>query len=418
MARIGIVGGGIIGSAASVWLLADGHDVTLFERDPDGLPASAGNAGLLALPEIEPLARPGVLFQVPRWLLDPLGPLTLRWRDAMVLAPWMLGFLRAAWPASVVRSTAALAALMRTALADHHELARRAGLSGHMRRTGAVVVFDRPGGIDAAMTHVEHVRRHLGLVAERLSADATRVRVPALEGRFAGAISWPDYWTVNHPLTMLRALRGAVQARGHVVSVPVQAVRQRQDAVTVVAADGASHPFDSVLVAGGVWSREIVRALGLTVLLETERGYNTTFENPDLVLPMPVFFADHGFVATPLHNALRVGGAVELAAPDAPANFARARAMRERMARYIPGMPRSGGVEWMGCRPSTPDSRPVISRHPADPRILFAFGHGHLGLTLSAVTARHIAGLITGAGQPPAELAPFDIRRFQRGSPS
>ena len=76
-------------------------------------------------------------------------------------------------------------------------------------------------------------------------------------------------------------------------------------------------------------------------------------------------------------------------------------------------LPETGGVEWMGCRPSTPDSMPVIGADPRDPRIVFAFGHGHLGLTLSAATARHVASLI--AGRPDPKLAAFGIGRFQKG---
>ena len=124
-------------------------------------------------------------------------------------------------------------------------------------------------------------------------------------------------------------------------------------------------PFDRVLVAGGVWSRDLVRKLGLSVLLEAERGYNTTFPDPGFEIPMPVFFSAHGFVATPLDDGLRVGGAVELAAVDAPPNFARAAAMRKKMRRYVPDLPETGGTEWMGCRPSTPDSLPVIGAAPA-----------------------------------------------------
>ena len=148
------------------------------------------------------------------------------------------------------------------------------------------------------------------------------------------------------------------------------------------------------------------------MLLETERGYNTTFSDPGFQIAMPVFFAAHGFVATPLVDGLRVGGAVELAAVDAPPNFARAAAMRKRRGATCPTCPRRAARSgWAAARrrripfPSSAPSR-------RDPRIVLAFGHGHLGLTLSAATARHVAALVAGR---PAErnLAPFGIERFQ-----
>src|SRR5690606_21173710 len=153
------------------------------------------------------------------------------------------------------------------------------------------------------------------------------------------------------------------------------------------------------------------RGLGLSVSLETERGYNTTWASPPVDIGLPVFFAEHGFVATPLADGLRVGGAVEMAAVDAPPNYARAAAMRRKMRRYVPDLPDAGGIEWMGRRPSTPASRPVVGAAPTAARSVFAFGHGHLGLTLSAATARHVAALV--AGRPDPLLAPFGIERFQ-----
>jgi D-amino-acid dehydrogenase len=229
-----------------------------------------------------------------------------------------------------------------------------------------------------------------------------------LAGPFAAALFAPEYWVVSSPSAVLAALRRRLRQ-----VVPERVIEIRADAgeVALLTDKGADLPFDQVVVAGGVWSRDLVRGLGLKVLLECERGYNTTFPVHALELPMPVFFAEHGFVVSPLAEGIRVGGAVELAAPDAPPNFARAAAMRTKARRYMPGLPESGGAEWMGRRPSTPDSLPVIGRHPRDPRIVFAFGHGHLGLTLSAVTARHVAALLRGTEE--AGLARFSIARFQ-----
>ena len=411
MSRIGVVGGGIIGASIAAWLIADGHNVTLFERDPDGQPASAGNAGILALAEIAPLARPGVLAQVPRWLLDPLGPLSLRLRDAPAFAPWLIGFLRAANHAHGEHAAAALAFLMASALADHEELARRTGMVDHFRRTGSLSVFDTKASLASAEAEWVETRRHLGFAFEKLTPAQTRALVPGLAGDFVGAIHSPDGWMVTDPLDILRAVQRRVAGNAPLETAPVATLRPSEGAVAVVAESGRVETFDRVVVAAGVWSRDLVKRLGLKVLLESERGYNTTFPGPPIRIAMPITFADHGFVATPLKDSLRVGGAVELAAIDAPPNFARARGMRTKMRRYFPDLPETGGIEWMGRRPATPDSLPVIGAHPRDPRILFAFGHGFLGLTLAATTARHIAGLI--AGRHEARLAPFGIERFQ-----
>lgn len=410
MSRIAIVGAGIVGSAAATWLIGQGHDVTVFDADPDGLPTSSGNAALIALPEIAPMASPGVFKAVPGWLLDPLGPLTVRWRDVPALMPWLLAFLASATLAQGRRTREALTVLMRTALADHEAMGSIAGLSGHLQQSGYISVHDSEASIEAALAEMEDVKGLLGYEYERLDVAQARKLVPQLEGQFAGAVHQPGYWKVTDPLVVLRHYQAFIRQRAKLIAGKVVALEQGQDGISV-RTEAGSQRFDKVVVAAGVWSRELVRRLGLRVLLETERGYNTTYTDLDWTLAMPVGFADHGFIASPLVKGLRVGGAVELAKPETEANFGRAKAMRAKMRRYVPALP-EGGKEWMGRRPSTPDSIPVISRHPGDDRILFAFGHGHLGLTLSAVTGRMIADMVAGTA---GDASAFSIQRFQRG---
>ncbi len=412
MAHIGIVGGGIIGCATALHLLDRGHQVTIIERDAGGLPASVGNAGILAVPEIDPIARPGMLLSAPRWLLDPLGPLALRWGDVPSLLPWLIRLLAASRPAQVERSRKALTFLMRTAAADHAAMAQTIGISGHIRKTGALAIFDTEAARDKAFAHeVDNARLLGGFDVEKLDAAETRRRVPALTGNFAGAIYNDGYQTFEYPLTFLRRLQAAIRERASFIDAAVSSLSWNGEGISVRTEAQNNHLFDKVVVAAGVWSKPLVERVGLHVYLETERGYNTTFVNPSVTLEMPVFFSEHGFVATPFENMLRVGGAVELARPETAANYARAAAMRKKMRRYVPDLPDEGGTEWMGRRPSTPDSVPVIGLHPGDPRIAFAFGHGHLGLTLAATTGRHVADLFAGDLNP--ALDAFSIRRFQ-----
>jgi D-amino-acid dehydrogenase len=410
--RIGIVGGGIVGSAAAVWLIGDGHDVTVFERDPEGRPASTGNAGLLNLPEISPLARPGIIASVPGWLLDPLGPLTLRARDLPALTPFLARFVFNARPGQVEHATTALAFIMKTALADHQELARRANLPMYMRRNGAIYLYDTEAAYESAQHEWKERGRH-GAEYEDMSVDDAAAMVPALDSKsFTRVVFTPDQWSVTSPLEVLLGLRSAVRSRGRFLTGTVTDIRPEGDGVAILTKDGASAKFERVLLSGGVWSRDLVRRLGLRVLLEAERGYNTTYPDPGFSITVPVFLSAHGFVVSPLNDGLRVGGAVELASVDAPPNFGRAKAMRQKARRYFPDLPEEGGREWMGARPATPDSLAVIGPNPKDPRIVFAFGHGHLGLTLSAATARHAAGLLV-TGRREKNLEPFGIERFQ-----
>ncbi|MCP4385486.1 MAG: FAD-binding oxidoreductase [Hyphomicrobiales bacterium] len=410
MATVAIVGGGIIGCAAAAWLLADGHRVTVFERSPEDRPASAGNLGLIATPEIMPLARPGTLAALPRWLLKPTGPASVRPRDIGRLAPFIARFVTASKPTQVRRATIAMARLMYPAIQDHAELARRAGLSGHMRHSGALHLFD--GTAVHRKARAEWAERHrLGIAVEDLSPEDARDLVPAITGPFTHALLAPDYWMVSSPAAVLDALRRRVLQTGAIARRDVIALVRDQREVAVITAEGADLPFDRVVIAAGVWSRHLVRDLGLKLQLEAQRGYTLSFTHNPLELDMPVFAAQFGLAAVPLAEGLRIGGGVEFAEINAPINPRRAKALGAAAQRLFAALPESGAEVWMGPRPATPDSLPVIGHDPADPRIVFAFGHGHLGLTLAATTARHVAALITGLGDP--SLGPFGIDRFQ-----
>ena len=122
-------------------------------------------------------------------------------------------------------------------------------------------------------------------------------------------------------------------------------------------------------------------------------------------------FSGHGFVITPLETGLRVGGAVEFGGIHRPPNFARSRAMLAKATRFLPGIDDRGGREWMGYRPSLPDSLPVIGKARHARNVFYAFGHGHLGLTQAAATGRLIRDLILGE-KPPIDITPFSAQRF------
>jgi len=166
-----------------------------------------------------------------------------------------------------------------------------------------------------------------------------------------------------------------------------------------------------VVVAAGAWSHQLARTLSDRIPLETERGYNTTLPASAFDLKRQLTFDAHGFVVTPLACGVRVGGAVEFAGLDAKPNFARAATMLAKAKRFMPGLRTEGGTQWMGFRPSLPDSLPAIGPAAADARVVYAFGHGHLGLTQSAATARLVADIVAGR-TPPLDLAPFRPQRF------
>jgi len=183
------------------------------------------------------------------------------------------------------------------------------------------------------------------------------------------------------------------------------------DGVAVRLRDRPGIVAQRVVVAAGAWSHHLAGTLGERIPLETERGYNTTLPVGAFDLKRQLTFGGHGFVVTPLDCGVRVGGAVELAGLDASPNYARAATMLAKAKRFMPGLHTEGGTQWMGFRPSLPDSLPAIGRAAADARVVYAFGHGHLGLTQAAATARLVADILADR-RPPLDLLPFRPQRF------
>jgi D-amino-acid dehydrogenase len=407
-----VVGAGIVGLGCAFHLRKDGLAVTVIDRDPEGDKASFGNAGGIGISEVVPAAVPGVFWRIPGWLLDPLGPLALRPSHAPKLVPWLWRFSRSAAPSEVARISAALAALNLRVYDDLVPMLAETGLSGELERKGALSVYETEAGYrrdDAEWA----LKRSLGIETSEISGDEARRMEPALGPIVHRAIVTPQWGHVSDPKRIVDGLRGWLQGNGVEFVTGEVAAIVVSGTPSVALADGRTLSAGKLIVAAGAWSGILSRGIGDPVLLESERGYNTTLPAPGIALGQEVIFAERKFTATPLSCGLRIGGAAEFAGLTAAPNYRRSRALVTLARRYLPGLEASGGTEWMGHRPATPDGLPVISASRRHPSLFYAFGHGHVGLTQAATTGRLIADLVGGRA-PIVNLSPYSIARFGR----
>ena len=222
----------------------------------------------------------------------------------------------------------------------------------------------------------------------------------------------PDGTQVGNPRQLTQVIAQlALDAGASLKTGEARALSTTPAGAQVHLADGRVLQARTVVVACGAWSKPLAASLGDVVPLDTERGYNTTLPLQGFALQRQLYFNDHAFVVTPLADGIRVGGAVELGGLSLPPNFERSRTMLAKAQRFLPQLDTQGGTQWMGFRPSMPDSLPVIGTARANPNVVYAFGHGHLGLTQSAGTARLVADLACQR-TPPLALAPFSAARF------
>jgi D-amino-acid dehydrogenase len=419
MSRVAVIGAGVVGLAAAIELLRDGHAVTIIEP---GIPggeqaASYGNGTLLNPSSVIPMSAPGLWKKVPRYLMDPLGPLTIRWSYLPALLPWLRRFLQAGSTAAKVSATArALAPLLADAPAHHRKLAEEAGVGDLISGRGVLFPFPDRTAFEADSLSWG-IRRDNGIKWLELDENELRQREPALDRHYKFALLIEENGQCRDPGAYVAALgRHAVARGGEIRRTAATGFHIEAGRLRAVTTREREIPCDKAVIAAGAWSRALARAAGDRVFLETERGYHVVISDPGVEPRYPIMPSDGKMACVMTPAGLRLAGQVELAGRDAAPNWQRARVLLEFARKVFPALPADLPPDrvkmWMGHRPSTPDGLPVLGPATGCGDIVHAFGHGHVGLTAAATSGKIVADLISGR-QPPFDLAPYAARRFR-----
>jgi glycine/D-amino acid oxidase-like deaminating enzyme len=408
--EVAVVGAGVVGLATALRLAADGREVILLDPNEPGSGASFGNAGTLADYACVPVGNPAVLRSLPQLIFGRDSPFALRWSALPQLAPWLARFARQSLPAPARANAAALAGLLAEALPAWQEMAAEAGLSDLLRKNGCLYLFRRESDL-AGAAWPQALRTELGVRQELLTPAEVAALEPGLPPMTGRGLYFPDAMHVTDPAALMRSLVEAAKARGAGVRRAAVTRLEAGDRLVRLSGPELSLQAATVVIAAGAWSKPLARQAGDAIPLETERGYHLEFAMQEPPVRRPVCAVDLGFYMTPMAGRLRVAGTVELGGLTAPPSPRRLAFLERGVRQFFPGLGRLSGV-WLGFRPSLPDSRPVIGRAKSSPNVFYAFGHGHLGLTLAAVTARLVAELVGGRGDP-GRTAPFAAGRFR-----
>lgn len=406
-----IVGAGIVGLATAANLLQRGYRVTILDREGPAAGASQGNAGAIAWTDVAPLAAPGLWKQAIKWLMDPLGPLTVRPAYALKILPWMLRFLAASNQRQMERSTLALAALNAEAWPSWERLWRVSGTHNQVRKDGCLELFDNLADLEGARPGWDEQRR-FGIEVNELDLNTIREMEPGLSDQAVGGALVPDWAQVDDPKILCLTLADWLKNQGVLFhAANVASVERHGDGAALKLSDGKTVQAERLVIACGAWSRKLAAQLGDKIPLDTERGYNITIPEPGVTVNRFIMLPGHGFVLSPLSTGLRVGGAVEFGGLDLPENWKRVDAMVAKARRFFPDLKTDGGRRWMGHRPSIPDSLPVIGPASGTNGIFYGFGHAHHGLTEAAITGEMIADMMEG-NTSRVDPDPFRADRF------
>ena len=406
-----IIGAGIVGLAIAEAMIANGRSVLVIDRKGIAQEASAGNAGALCFSDIFPLASPGIIRKAPKWLLDPLGPLAIRPSYFLKALPWLIKFGLASRPTQFHQGTEVLANLNRLSATSFHNMLVRIGATHMIHSDGSLQLYESEAEVQAAEAGWK-IRQQHGIAYEHVRSERLADLQPGLAPSIIAATFVPQWQTVSDPQQVAFAIEKSLRKKGVKFLVDeVAKIAPIENGAKITLSNGSQICAKKIIVAAGAWSAQLTKQLGDNIPLETERGYNTTLPSTAFDLRRQLIFGSHGFVVTPLTTGIRIGGAVEFGGLNLPPNFGRSSAMLAKASMLLRGLKTDGGKQWMGFRPSLPDSLPVIGPSSASPAIIYAFGHGHCGLTQSAATAQLVVDIVTLA-KPSISLQPFRPDRF------
>lgn len=406
-----VLGAGIVGICSALSMAEQGLKVRLIDRDEPGQATSFGNAGIISPWSVVPQSMPGLWKKVPGWLLDPLGPVTVKPSYLPRMAPWGLRFLYEGRASRIDAVADAMDLLNRDCVdlfrqhlagTGHEDLVRDSYYVHAFRDASAA----NPDSVDYRM------RRDRGAEIARIDATELRKLEPALTPDFKAAILIKGQARALSPGRIGAVLADKLRAMGgEVLRQSVRAILPQEGGGWCYVTDQGEESTPKLVLAMGVWSAELLKPLGIRIPMQSERGYHVSFSDPGVTLNHSVMDMDMKFVASSMEDGLRVAGTAEFAGLDAPINQKRLDGLVQLARGLLPDLRAEEFTTWSGQRPSLPDSLPCIGEIDGFPDLIAAFGHSHYGLMMAPKTGRLVADIATGRPTN-HDLSPFQATRF------
>lgn len=408
-----VIGGGIIGVTSAINLLKRGYQVTLVEKEAIAAGASTGNCGLMAVSEIVPVSKPGVMTQVPGWLMDPEGPISIRPLHAISMIPWFMKFIKAGSKENVQKVAHGLTQLSNQAAAAYAPLLAEAGLTDILKPYEVIYLFDEKSELDHDPFSWQ-LREQYGFQCDFLDSDALRQTEPEISQHIECGMLMKGWDYFSDPARLTKRLAAYfVELGGKITLDQVKTINTDSSRITSIQLSGGNTlKADEYVIATGAWTSKVASQLGDYLPIEAMAGYNTTIGKPGVSIKHPLLHHTGGFVLTPMEMGLRVGGTLELGGLNSKPNFKRAQAIVKKAQKILPNLQISEEKEWVGYRPMTPDTIPVIGRSGTHSNVVYACGHGQMGITYGAITGELVADIIEKGNSDKLDLSPYRATRF------
>jgi len=405
-----VVGAGICGLSTAIWLRRAGHTVTLIDRDHPGAGASFGNAGLLAEWAVVPMNTPGIMRDGAKYLASRDGPLFMQWAYLPRLIPWLAKFVANATDPRTRATSASLVQLLHDSVDQHRALTKGTRAEKWIASSDFGYAYRDRAAYEADAYGWE-LKRAAGYIPELIEGDAVQEAEPMLARSHSCLAMLRGHGHILNPGAYMTDLCSVLQDEGgSYLRAEMRDVTLTDGRITEVITNQGTLPCDAAVLAAGIWSKPLMAKLGVKVHLEAERGYHLHFNAPNAKVRVPLMIQSGKFAVNPMEHGLRCAGLVELGSSTAPPSRAPFDQLRRKVAGVFPDLTYDSVEEWMGFRPSTPDSLPLIGEIGGS-GVFAAFGHQHVGLTGGPKTGRWVADMVSGR-RINADLAAFDANRF------
>lgn len=406
-----IIGAGIVGVSTAIWLQRAGINTLLVDREGPAAGTSYGNAGVLASASVVPVTVPGLIAKAPGMLLDKNQPLFLNWSYLPTLLPWLSRYLSYCKPEKVNRIATALTPLLGESLKDHQALADGTGAEKYITPAEYVYAYRDRDHFNADKFGWQ-VRKDHGFSWSEYEGDELKSFDSVLAKAQGFAASVHNHGRISDPGCYVQQLaRHYNDNGGKSIVASVEDFIVSENTITGVRTANETIDCSAAVVATGAWSKALMKKLGCSIPLESERGYHIELYDPSEMPKMPSMIAAGKFVMTPMDGRLRIAGMVEFGGLVAGANKAPIEFLKRFMNQVIPDLKWSETREWLGHRPAPIDSVPVIGETPSVKNAFVGFGHQHVGLTGGAKTGQLLAKLIAGENTG-VDMAPYRVDRF------
>jgi len=407
-----VIGGGVIGVSAAYFLAKQGFRVSLVEADEICAGASYGNAGFILPSHIIPLASPEALGQGLRWLLDPESPFYIKPRLSLELASWLWRFRAACQWQRVRKSMRLLRDLNRLSIALYRELSNLEGLDFGYQQKGHIRLFKTGRGYQRANAEAD-LMREFGIEVKLLNLTQIREIEPHILPSVTGGLYFPhDAHLIPADFVIqlgqvIEDLKVDIHTSTEVLGFETESSK----ILTVHTTKGSFKPGQIVL-AGGAWSPELAKNLGIRLPIQPAKGYSLTYKKSEDSPLIPLMLSEAAVAVSPLAETIRFSGTLELAGWNQSVNQRRVNAIMKKIREYIPGTEDLELVEiWRGFRPCLPDGLPIIGRTDRCKNLILATGHATIGMALGPVTGKLVSQL-AAYETPEINLTGLRLERF------